>query len=209
VNLQRLSKNTEAIYNLLSIRDTFPSAIIAGGWLRDLYHDVPINDIDIYVTSVGAENPNYSVYSKDFWCKQFQLKNSGFDNITELTEKGNYGDKNHIEMVWDINKGATTYNIIAVDMDPIKYVEQCFDVGLCKAYCDGSRIRLTADFMHDSQHHEITLVSKEINESEFRHVMSRHIPKIKNKYPGHTLVIPEIYQKWYKNFAANNYIGLI
>lgn len=204
MNLQRLSKNTEAIYNLLSIRESLSSAIIAGGWLRDLYHDIPFNDIDIYVQEADVK---YPIYAEEFWRNQFQLRSGGFmdyDTIRQPSGGDAYEGKSHIEAVWEIRKGFTNYNIIILDMDPTEYVEQYFDVGLCKAYCDGSRIRLTADFMHDSQYRQITLVSREIEEDEFKHVMSHHVPKIKNKYPGYTLIVPEIYQDWYQEFTADN-----
>lgn len=209
MNLQRLSKNTEAIYNLLCIRETLPTAIIAGGWLRDLYHDIPFNDVDIYVTEENQIKSAdcYSIYEEMFWREQFKLKTDGFmayDNISQPGADGCYDGKSHIDAVWEIRKGFTRYNIIIVDIDPTDYINQYFDIGLCKAFCDGSRIRLTADFMHDSQHRQLTLVSKEIDEEEFKHVMTRHIPKLRNKYPGYTLIVPEIYQEWYQDFTEAN-----
>jgi len=207
VNLQRLSKNTESIYNLLRIREILPTAIIAGGWLRDLYHNIPFSDVDVYVTEIDAVKTKHSIYDKEFWVEQFQLRTDGFmsyDSIHRPGEGNGYEGKSHINTVWEIRKGFTNYNIIILDMNPTDYVNQYFDIGLCKAYCDGSRIRLTADFMHDSQYKRLTLVSKEIEEDEFLHVMSHHVPKIRNKYPGYTLIVPEMYQDWYQEFTANN-----
>lgn len=213
MNLQRLNKNNEAIYNLLNIREILPSAIIAGGWLRDLYHGVKFNDIDIYVTNIDKvkatkHEHEHDIYNQKFWMQMFQLrigKIMSYDNIIcSPGDDDSYEGKNHINTVWEIRKGLITYNIIILDMDPTEYINEYFDIGLCKAYCDGSKIRLTADFMHDSQHKHLTLVSKKIDQDEFRHVMSHHVPKIRDKYPGYTLIVPEMYQEWYQDFKAAN-----
>ncbi len=209
MNLQRLSKNSAPVYNLLSIREVLPNTIIAGGWIRDLYHGIPFNDIDVYVTEKdNAIENKHSIYVKEFWEDQLQLKTKGIIGcdgiISSCSLDDVYSGLNHIETVWEIQKDRITYNIIILNMNPIKYINNFFDFGICKAYCDGSKIKLTADFMHDSQHRHLTLVSKEIEEAEFYHIMDYHLPKIKDKYPGYTLIVPEMYQDWYQEFTGNN-----
>ena len=201
MNLLSLNKNNEFIYTLLKIKKEIPSAIIAGGAIRDLYHNKFINDIDIYVPNI----PDLTD-SEDFWRNVFDIKEDGMystDHIKHLGEEDDesYEEKNHIGLVWEMSSGKFLYNIIVVDLEPIEYVIRFFDIGLCKAYCDGTRIRLTADFMHDSQFKRLTIVGESMPQTEFNHMMEYHIQKLQKKYPGYTLVIPPAYDELHKEYS--------
>ena len=67
-NTTQLSKINEPISILRKIREELPDTVIGGGYFRDLYLDIPFNDIDIYV---NAEPENSSmaseIYRSDFW----------------------------------------------------------------------------------------------------------------------------------------------
>ena len=203
MNLLKLSKNNEAIYTLNKIRETIPSAIIAGGAIRDLYHDKHIKDIDIFVPD-DTSLTGVDVYSSDFWKRQFDLTTSIYANNYVKTvgdgDDGSCTEKEDINMVWEILKNGTLYNVIIVNMDPTEYVTRFFDVGLCKAYCDGSRIKLTSDFMHDSRFKRLTLVSERMTLDEFYYMMDNHIVNLKQKYPNHSLVVPPRYEEYYKDY---------
>lgn len=204
MNLLRLSKNNTFIYTLSKIRKTIPTTIIAGGAIRDLYHNKPINDVDIYV-SLSAIEKNIEIDTEKFWIQMFDIDSRSLFNHEYIKQLGgddeeSYEEKNHIGLVWEIRKSGILYNIIVVDIDPIEYVTRYFDIGLCKAYCDGTKIHLTADFMHDSQFKCLTVVSEEMPQTEFDHMMEYHVKKLKNKYPEHTLVIPPAYEELYKEY---------
>lgn len=200
--LPRFRKLEEHAYQLRRIKQTIPSAIIAGGIIRDLYHGKNFKDVDIYVPGSGHSES----YSKKFWISQFDLSTDkhtlyGNDSINEFTgTESDYSERNYIDMVWEIRKVSTLYNIIVVDLDPVEYVERFFDVGLCKAYCDGKKIRLTSDFMYDSQYKQLTIVAEDMPKEEFFFMMNKHVAKLKLKYPGHSLVIPERFEEFYNEF---------
>lgn len=203
MNFSGLSKRHEYINFLLKIQKTVPSAIIAGGALRDQYHDIKINDIDIYVPNVGEE-----IYSEKYWKQLFNLKIGKLfsaDRIKMMSadsEEG-YIDKNFICDVWEITKNRIDYNIIVVDIPPIEYVNKYFDIGLCKAYCDGIKIHFTADFMHDSKFKHLTIVTENIEnigQAQFDFMMDHHIHKLQTKYPTHTLVVPAKYADLYNEY---------
>lgn len=208
MNLSNLSTHNKYICALREIRKIIPSAIIAGGVIRDLYHDKQIHDVDIYVPNDPASFiGNGSVYSEIFWKTHFDLKTNisfAIDSITSSTSGDDeYEEKNHINMTWNISKNEILYNIIIVDIDPTEYVTKFFDVGLCKAYYDGTKIRLTSDFMRDSQNKTLTIVSESMSEEEFHYMMNKHIVKLQHKFPGHSLVIPSHYAEYYKEYNSN------
>lgn len=200
MNLLSLNKNNEFIYTLLKIQKEIPSAIIAGGAIRDLYHNKPINDIDIYVPNL----PDLTD-SEEYWRNVFDIKNIGMystDYIKHLGEdEESYEEKNHIGLVWEVRTGKFLYNIIVVDLEPIEYVTRFFDIGLCKAYCDGTRVRLTADFMHDSQFKHLTVVCESMPQDEFNHMMEYHVKKLQKKYQGYTLIIPPAYDELHTEYS--------
>ncbi len=200
MNLLRLNNNNnEYIHALLKIQDYLPEAIIAGGAIRDLYHNKPIKDIDIYVPN----DDTVAIHDVSFWVQLFDLNRMHGDCIEHSGVEGeSYDGKNHIGMVWEIQKLGTLYNIIIVDVNPTDYVNNFFDIGLCKAYCDGKKIRLTADFMRDSQNKLLTVVSKHLPQEEFDGMMDNHVARLKIKYPEHTLVVPPKYEEFYNNYKT-------
>jgi len=201
VNLSKLSKSTEYIHILKRIQKYIPTAIVAGGVIRDLYHNKPVNDIDIFVPSDSSEYAEkVSVFMESFWKKIFDITDESVytpDRISILGEGSEeYEQKNQVEMVWGVCKNRIDYNIIVLDMDPTEYVNRFFDVGLCKAYCDGTKIRLTSDFLYDSQHKLLTVVSESMPHPEFDYMMDNHIVKLQEKYPNHKLVILPHYHQF-------------
>ena len=85
----------------------------------------------------------------------------------------------------------------------MEYVTRYFDVGLCKAYCDGVKLHFSADFMHDTQFKKLTIVTEDIQQDEFNRMMDGHVEKLKQKYPTHALVIPPKYAHLYEEYDSN------
>lgn len=196
MNLLRLGKNNEYFHTLSKIRQVIPSAIIAGGAIRDLYHNKSISDVDIYVPQ--------GKYSEGFWKHLLELKLNDTDYVSQPgKDSEHYEILNHIDAVWEIQKSGTLYNIITVDLEPIEYVLRYFNIGLCKAYCDGTKIRLTADFIHDSRTKQLTIVAEDMSQDEFNHMMNYHIVKLQIKYPEYSLIIPVNYIKLYDEYKDN------
>jgi hypothetical protein len=187
---------------LKTIKEAFPEAIIAGGALRDAYHKKQIKDYDIFISAEDAEE---DIYDESLWIDLLDLKTEGIlcDEITNVSdnEEGSCTGRNFIDVVWEINKNYIDYNIIAIDMDPEVYVNEHFDIGLCKAYTDGKKIRLTEDFLYDSRHHLLSIVAKNMPQPEFVRMMDNHVQRIKLKYPGWKLEVPPEYQGYYKEYT--------
>ena len=200
MNFIKLRKLEESIQTLRKIKETLPDAILAGGAIRDVYHNKKVKDYDLFVSS----NTTLDVYKDSFWEKQFSLGNELHtgDIITNLsdTEDGSCEGANYVDTVWEVKKNGSHYNVIVLNMNPTEYINRFFDIGICKAYSDGERIRLTSDFMRDSRNHLLTIVSESMSQPDFNRMMDRHVEAVKQKYPGYKLVIPPRFAEYYKEY---------
>ena len=200
-NVNTLSKIKEPIRILRKFRNHHAfSAIIAGGYHRDLYNEVDFRDIDIYLKG------NMGDLSVPFLTDFFELKVNDFRSmdrvkvLSETDEEYDVENSEHIVSVYEMVMNELHYNFIMVDCDPIKYVKERFDFGICKVYCDGTKITYTEEFMADAINKTLTFSTNRFSKAGFHHAMHVHLSKLKQKYPGHTLVIPEKHQKNYKEY---------
>lgn len=181
----------------------FESAIIAGGCFRDIYHGWYPRDIDIFVwdptfsnettplkefSNKRKENPgNVWRTGTDIdtvWIDLFRLED--FDRIEQ--KFGEYDEQNgKITAVWDIWKSAINFQVIMTKVPPIEHMERNFNIGLCKVYCDGVKVRFTGDFMRDATNKTLTIVGENLSQQEYDHTVDIHIPRLRTKYPHHTI----------------------
>ncbi len=193
-SLRSLRKSDEIFSNLLKIQKLVPGSIIAGGFLRDLYHNKPINDIDLYV-------PNYvidEVNTIPFWEDVFNLDEDTFDSINSGTSsEAHYAALPNISHTLEVDTGSYLYNIIILDTPPINYVNESFDFGICKIYCDGIKIRLGADFIKDSAQKVLRVANKKLTDDQFNIMMYGHYTRLKRKFPDFTLDLPNEYKPLY------------
>ena len=171
-----------------------PSAVIAGGCLRDSYFGRDYKDVDIFVDN--AEVLAMAGRIQDW--KQFRVElgqTLGLSYPTVKTSQAAQYDRHHIMMVWEYVDATTNgigerhpYDIIAVKGDPIKYIDNHFDVGICKTWFDGKRVHYSADFMADVHHKTLTVCGK-MTEKELAHCVKGHLQILQEKFPNHTVVI--------------------
>lgn len=201
MNANKIGKINEPIRTLRKIQTVSSNAIIAGGYHRDMFTGVDYNDIDIYLEPTIASTTNV-----EYWKLFFKLKVDDFrsmDSIKELSETDEEYDipnNNKIVTVFEMYKNELKYNLIVTNIDPIDYVEEYFDFGICKTYCDGKKISFTKNFMSDVENKTLTLTAKKLSVANFNHVMSVHYEKLKRKYPNHKLIVPERHVAAYKQF---------
>lgn len=189
------------------------TAIIAGGAIRDTYHDQMVTDVDIFIQhpstlpagSLRASGmpPQQFKHAdwEDYWADVMRLRTSpssrSYVRDSVRWHHSSY-DGDSVEdnlmpellSVWNVFKGLNMYQVIFTTVNPVEYVNDRFDFGLCKAYCDGKRTHLTDDFLRDSRNKTITMVGKEMSSNRVAYAISEHLPRIKEKYPGFQSVIP-------------------
>jgi len=204
MNITTLRRNRQYADILSIIHKFIPDAIIAGGAIRDLCHEKTVKDIDIYVPyDALCKGSTYGPADSEFWEKIFIL-DFNEDYIENVNGEDSYEGKNHISTVFEIKADGVLYNIIMVDKPPINYVMEYFDIGLCKAYFDGKRFHLSADFMHDSKNGTLTITAnKNIKQCEFDHMYKWHIQKLQKKYPNFVIIVPQRFENMYKHFIEN------
>lgn len=190
------------------------SAIIAGGAIRDAYHGVIESDIDIFIMhpSVfpqGSAKPDCMPAQqfshndwKDYWSRVLRLRTTQFGpsdsasaafSVYAADTDLEHMPSQEILAVWNVFRGLNMYQIIFLNMDPVAYVNDKFDFGLCKAYCDGHKVHFTRDFMHDSHNRKISMVGKDLTTAQVKYALDHHWPRIQEKYPGYSLHVPEHY----------------
>ncbi len=197
-NRTRVNSVSEPVHNLRKIREILPDAIIAGGYYRDLYHNIPYSDVDIFINtnnynlSPGGHKIPWTerdFYDSDFW--EYLLCLNDDDYIDNVTSEEEY-DEDNIVSVFELCIKSIKYNIILLDnYDPIEYVNEQFDFDICKVYGDGTKVSLSKEFMRDSKHKTITFTEKDVTFEFFCHSMGGHLKKLKQKFKGFTVQVPD------------------
>ena len=186
--------------------------IFAGGSLRDDYmgqYDM-ISDYDIflqgnnvshYVLAGDRLDPLIeTIISKVFpnnddYCELF---GSEYLTPTEQASRSDskQGANDQIIGVWEIDDTGVLYQLIFTKEDPVTHLNKYFDVGFCKAYCDGKKIRYTDDFLYDVKHKQLTIVGDDMSKDQVLYTIEHHCEKIQWKYGNFRIVVPPRYQKF-------------
>lgn len=206
-NTNLIGKTKDPIRTLRTIQTIAPSAIIAGGYHRDIFTGVQFHDVDIFVEMDSALlNPNVETT----WISALRLKVDDLRSADSIRIMGSgevdyrIASDNDIVTVFAMVKGETKYNIIVVDCDPIEHIENSFDFNICKTWCDGKRIHFSKEFMADIENKTITFCERKMSLNEFTHSMDSHLQKLKYKYPDHKVIIPEMLRKVHNQYIKNN-----
>lgn len=187
---QAISKRSSMVIQLRKLINVGWNAIIAGGAVRDTYHDRPVSDIDIFVKEddkmLSMLGSNYASQKwTDYWKQMFNYTESKNDKIRFFGDGYVFNVlDDDICGVWEIRKGLKKYQIIMLKQDPRDYVSEKFDFGLCRAYCDGRKLHFTNEFLEDSLNKTITLYPENLTKKQIDYAVNHHIQKIRQKYPG-------------------------
>lgn len=207
---------SEPIKKLRAIQHYFDGVgvnpILAGGALRDDYmgKNDEINDYDYFIKDIASfcKNKNVDVEAAvELLIKQafpnhddaVQLYETDYiiPGEDDVSAGPNEGSHAQVTSVWEIDESGVTYQLIFTKHDPVVHVEKYFDIGFCKVYCDGKRIRYTDDFLYDVKHRRFTIVGDEMTKEQVEYAVHHHADKLEWKY-DHTIAIPPRYQKYFE-----------
>jgi len=199
VKLKRTSDFDIALAALREIKNRYPSAIIAGGAIRDLTLGSYVKDFDIFVhAGDNHEKRSAQFYDPYHW----EQLTKPAKPVSSSRQKGAFiGDRISrapqaaskttdspgvkgvikFDLTYDI-----TLDIIITNVPPIEYVEEYFDLGICKTYTDGSKVHYSADFMSDVNNKRITILGKHMTYNEIKRCQVDHIMRVRDKYPHFT-----------------------
>ena len=184
----------------------YTSAVIAGGAVRDAYFHKIIHDIDIFY-QINPSNPE-DLHNRTKVVKLLELDTvdttpadeagmvfTFFDYADDFIvlfdgkrrTKKSYYSSPHIKSVVEVGKDESIYQLIGLSCDPLTYINQYFDVDLCRCYCDGQRMRYTQAFLNDAGQQTIT-ISGDLTVGEYRYSLKNHIPRLRRYYPNFRVV---------------------
>lgn len=188
-----LSKSSVIIRNLNKLRNQGWNAIIAGSAIRDTYHDVKITTVDVFIQANTKLVKDIDIDFKaldwmEYWYRIFDCNMDKNDDVVYLGSYETYSKLDpHIYAVWHIFTSGKKYQVILLNKDPQEYVKENFDFGICRAYCDGTKMHFTSDFLNDSLNKTITLYPENLTQAQIDYALGDHIKSISRKYPGWTL----------------------
>lgn len=160
------------------IQKVCPSAVIAGGSLRDMAHMKPVKDLDIFIQagSIGeAKALNDQLHGVD----------------TDGDEEAIYpATMNEVVMVTDYNSDKNTtglpVQLIYVNWLTSRICER-FDYALCQIMFDGKELRWTDAYIKDKNNKTMTLVRSDNDNALARSV--ERFARWHEKYPEHKFVL--------------------
>jgi hypothetical protein len=135
------------------IRKVFPTAVIAGGALRDLVMGEHPSDIDIFVWADEYKKPFTTLpYQDDLRQYAFRPFDSdltnydmNFGDVVEVFNGNNFSISCAVQLI--LLRGPVTVSSVA---------ERC-DFGICRIAWDGFALFVHQDFIHDYTHQVLTL----------------------------------------------------
>ena len=126
---------------LQQIQVMFPSAIIAGGALRDLWHNKPIKDVDIFIPVIDCDDDLFSAHIKSIDPQAIVIAAS----IYGQTATGDPTGLRYIHAVWQMLIKGTIYEVIFIQ-DRNSDILEDFDISICQIGYDGNSLKTTAAF---------------------------------------------------------------
>lgn len=203
---------------LATIQSIHPTAIIAGGALRDTIIGNSIKDVDIFIKcptldcgddAFVTEEQLIALFGitegSDDWVKiahDFREdKHDGASDSDSDKDNGYAGESiggNHnpvlesfITMIAEVRYNSVKYELIFVEDDPTEFVFRDFDIGLCKIFFDGDQLFITDEFKYDLDNKQLTF-SGRFTKGQILHTITKHIPNLKNKFVDWNVVIDDV-----------------
>lgn len=202
------------------VQSKYPSAIIAGGALRDTICDNPVKDVDIFISdldpkyildlmeqqkiadlfgilAVGTEDEcgrdhlklvhNIKSFKQEK-AEELLVVNDGY---AEGAAEMNSFLESFINYIVDVKYNGVMYQLIFIESDPVSYVYNDFDFGICKVYYDGMDFVVTEEFWYDFENKQLTIAGKQ-GAGQMLHTLFVHRPNLIKKFPHWKVVIDDL-----------------
>lgn len=173
---------------LAAIQAVCPSAVIAGGALRDLDNHRPIKDVDIFINARGMDQALDACAA---------LKAAGYPVVPEFDEKNVYPEDENLEvvLVTDLGVAVTATDdayltkvpvqLIFVNWDTARITER-FDYGICRLSFDGGAVIPPLEYVDDKANKVFRLRRNRPTPMSMRGSIHRYARLIAEKYQGWT-----------------------
>ena len=165
----------------------YTSAIVAGGAIRDSIMNTTVNDIDVYLLDPAhCANSPTDIMNKRILYSIFSHVQHEQDRLIEhsTTAKVKYYMNDLISQVWNVFIGSAKIQVIVLKKDPVDFVLENFNIGLCQAYYDNTSITLTPEFLNDMNNKTLTIVGEKMTQVDMDNTIRFHLPKLRAKFPN-------------------------
>lgn len=179
------------LHTLWDIQKVCPSAVIAGGALRDLWHDKPVKDIDIFIEA-GGDTEAWGLFQKlGGTMPEDAGKNYGLADVADMDEEGGAYPRSMEEviLVQDYpgqNDTGLPVQLIFVNWKTDK-IHLRFDLGICRISTDGAELSTSEAFRFDSRE-KLLNVRRCQNKWALGSTINR-IVRLKEKYPDFQIAL--------------------
>jgi hypothetical protein len=165
---------------LRTVRDVCPSAVLAGGALRDWDNGRPVKDLDIFIAADGMDEALAAIA---------RLTRAGFEvSFDETGEETAYPEDQNLEviLVADVlNRRPTALpvQLIFTAWDTSQIVER-FDYGICRLAYDGERFVRPPEYDEDKAAQVFRLRRDRPTPISMRGSIRRYARLVNSKYAG-------------------------
>ena len=163
-----------------NVQAAAPKAMMAGGCLRDLFAEKPVNDIDIFV-------PVESLFEAE---KAIKLTHPA---MTKTIAEAYLTHDTDVSSIWyyqTLLNNLPPVNLILVSEErcTLDYQLTRFDFGICQIGWAGGELLHTEAYSRDVENKTFTLKDRQ-SDTQYAHSMTRW-DRLSRKYPEFTLVQP-------------------
>lgn len=175
---------------LCKIQVVFPSAVIAGGCLRDLDHDKPFKDVDIFVPIYNTTD-NTHAYLHDMLTDIFPTTQKDYDDLFlspapfTLLVQNDYDRCNlrdEVLAVYKVYDQSFDVDVIFVESDGKDPVFCTFDMSINQIQFCGRVVSCSGEYIDTKENKIITIINQDSDERR-----ERRIVKLQEKYGEYTI----------------------
>lgn len=166
---------------LAAIRAVCPSAVLAGGCLRDRDNGRDVKDLDVFINARWLDDAELCIY---------QLREGGFNVIFEPSDKTAYPEDQNLEVVAVAELDASALVNIPVQLIftnwPTERIVERFDYGICRLSFDGTSIIRPPEYDEDREARVFRLRRERPTAVAMRGSIHRYARLTSEKYAGWT-----------------------
>lgn len=165
---------------LADLRAVCPTAVLAGGALRDLDNGREVKDLDIFIRAMSE---------REALCAIELLNASGFHVEHQPSDLTSYPEDQNLEVVLIANVVGSDetppVQLIFTNWDTDRIVER-FDYGICRVAFDGTNLVVSDDYIDDREAQVFRLRRDRPTAISMRGSIHRYARLTADKYPGWT-----------------------
>lgn len=163
---------------LREVQEVFPSAVIAGGALRDSMWDKPVKDVDILVPVTFDYIGSLDAAYEAVW-NMFSGQDIVLDSQSQYGVKCKEDEDRDLYAIFKLTRGYK-YDIILCTPDAARI--ETFDINICQISYDARKLLFTGDYAHGFLTRQIKVVN--VNRTDRN---AARVQRLLEKYPNFTV----------------------